>query len=170
MKSFLLFFLMSSLASVIFAESPDVIPNSRVRAATLEFARKLTVAVGIEPVPAPSEATLKNPFTLEAPSTVDTSVAGVTAPHGVVSVAGMPRGKLEAIAPQITPSGTVEIGGSLILLFGKKKLKVGDRLPIIFEGQPYELEISDIQHTSFTLRLSGEEITRPIKSVIKPKL
>lgn len=74
------------------------------------------------------------------------------------------RGVLEALAGRLAPSGTAILGGEAILLFGQKKLKVGDQLTITFEGFDYTLDITDIGRTTFTLRLNREEITRPIKS------
>ena len=75
------------------------------------------------------------------------------------------RQLLEAIAPMITPSGTAVFGGRSLLLFGQKKLKVGDTLPIIYKDKPYELTITAIDDGTFTLRLRAEEITRTIKPV-----
>lgn len=70
---------------------------------------------------------------------------------------------LEAVAPKITPSGTIAIGGVPYLLFGEKRLKVGDYLTIAFEGRDYVLQLADIQSTAFTLRLNNATVTRPIK-------
>ena len=61
------------------------------------------------------------------------------------------------------PSGIARFDGEAILIFGQKKLKVGDRLTITFEGADYDLEIAAINSTTFTLRYNGEEITRSIK-------
>ncbi len=70
---------------------------------------------------------------------------------------------LAAIAPRILPTGTFTMGSERLLMFGKKKLKAGDHLTVNFEGQDYTLELVAIDRTNFTLRLSHEEITRPIK-------
>ncbi|MBW8781854.1 MAG: hypothetical protein JF599_08205 [Verrucomicrobia bacterium] len=140
----------------------DILPPQK-RAATVDFARKL-----LEPAPALETAgatPLPNPFSLNLPESA--TPPPVSNPGAGADLAG--RAGLEVLASKITPTGSVEIGGEPILLFGQKKLKVGDRLPIIFEGKPYELEISAIERTSFTLRLNGEEVTRPIKPVTKPK-
>jgi len=71
---------------------------------------------------------------------------------------------LTAISEKVTPSGTATLGGEQVLLIRQKKIKKGDRLSISFEGQVYEVEITDIQRTTFSLRLNHTEITRPIKS------
>lgn len=120
-------------------------------------------------VPPVDAATLKNPFSpavLPTPQQTSSVTPATGGAPSVVETSDYAR--LEDIAPKVTPTGSVVIGGESLLLFGQKRLKVGDHLPIVFEGKPYDLEISGIQSTSFTLRLNGVEITRPIKSVKKP--
>ncbi len=138
------------------AQRADV-PAPSTRAATVELAGKLS-ATPAEPA-AREAASPKNPFTNQpAVAAVQTEERTETRPAAVSD-----RRLLEAIAPMINPSGTMMLGGEPILLFGQKRIKVGDTLPISFDGQSYELVISNIQNTSFTLRLRGEELTRPIK-------
>jgi hypothetical protein len=106
----------------------------------------------VEPVtPAPLPADLKNPFVLSRDSNGGASK----------QIAG-DREVLEAVAPHIVPSGVVQVGDSPILLLGEKKLKVGEYLTITFEGAEYMVELSAINHSSFTLRLNKEEISQPI--------
>jgi len=78
------------------------------------------------------------------------------------------RAVLERLASFIVPSGTLRLGSQAILLFGQKKLKVGDRLTITFEETNYDLDITAIGTTDFTLRYNGEEITRSIKPGSQP--
>jgi hypothetical protein len=70
---------------------------------------------------------------------------------------------LAGIAAGLKPSGNFVIGGQEVLLFGEKRVKPGTNLTINFEGTEYTVEITAINHTSFTLRLNREEFTRPIK-------
>lgn len=70
---------------------------------------------------------------------------------------------LENIANKIAPSGMVMFNDNPLLLFREKKLKVGDTLTITFEGTDYVVVITEIERTSFKIRLNREEITRPIK-------
>jgi hypothetical protein len=70
---------------------------------------------------------------------------------------------LAALAPRIVPKGTLSLGSNSLLIFGKKNLRVGDRLTVSFEGTDYTLELVAFDRTNFTLRLNHEEITRPIK-------
>lgn len=78
------------------------------------------------------------------------------------------RNVLSTLADKLSPSGTAIIGGEPILLFGSRRLKIGDRLTVTFEGADYNLDITAISRTTFTLRLNREEITRPIKPGKKP--
>jgi ABC-type antimicrobial peptide transport system ATPase subunit len=105
----------------------------------------------------------RNPFNPVKPVEVTDSSAQ---PASVVVTNGTSdREKLQRIVDGINPSGTMQLGDEALLLFGQKKFKVGDILPIIFEGGSYELKITAIERISFTLRLNNEEITRPIKPV-----
>ncbi|ATC64511.1 hypothetical protein CMV30_11415 [Nibricoccus aquaticus] len=72
------------------------------------------------------------------------------------------RTLLAALSEQLEPKGTFVLGGESIILLGQKKLKVGERYPITFEGAVYELEITAIETTRFSVRYKNEEITRPI--------
>ena len=70
---------------------------------------------------------------------------------------------LATLADKLSPSGIAIIGGEPILLFGSRRLKIGDQLTVTYEGADYNLDITAITRTTFTLRLNREEITRPIK-------
>lgn len=72
---------------------------------------------------------------------------------------------LEALASQLTPTGTIQIGGAPRLVMGSKRFEVGTRFTVTFNNQDYELLLTNIDRTTFTLRYRNEEITRPIKSV-----
>lgn len=71
--------------------------------------------------------------------------------------------KLNEIAAKLDPSGTAVFGGEQVLLFPGKQLHRGDRFVITYEGRDFELELTDIQRTTFSLRYNRTEITRPIK-------
>ena len=44
-----------------------------------------------------------------------------------------------------------------------KTVGVGQSFLVTFNGQDHELELIAVERTTFTVRLRGEEITRPIK-------
>jgi hypothetical protein len=159
------FLLMTGVgATIALGEPLSDIPFPAKRADTVKFAKTL-VFLQSEPAQAPNEGTFKNPFN---PSEVSASSSASSTTVGGAASAPGEIVQLAQIAPNITPSGSVKIGSESFLLFGQKRFKVADHLPIVFEGKSYELEIVEIQSTSFTLRLNGVEITRPIKSAIKP--
>lgn len=79
-----------------------------------------------------------------------------------------PREILESLSSKIVPSGIARLGGEAILIFGQKKLKVGDRLTITYEDANYDLDITAIGSTTFTLRYKDEEITRSFKPGKQP--
>jgi hypothetical protein len=94
------------------------------------------------------------------------SGGGATSPAGGGKPAGGPRSDrdlLIAIAGALKPGGSIKMGGGQILLMGVKKIKVGDPLSVTFEGAQYNLQVTAINPTNFTLRYNGEEYTRPIK-------
>jgi hypothetical protein len=69
---------------------------------------------------------------------------------------------VKAVAAKINPTGIVRIGGEYFLLFGQKRLKVGDILTINYKNQSYPIIISAIKNNQFTVRLNGEEIVKSI--------
>jgi hypothetical protein len=73
------------------------------------------------------------------------------------------RELLEAIASKISPSGTVNLGGHPMLMFGKKFVKTGAHFTVTYKGIDYDLELTEIEGTNFTLRYNRAEITRPVK-------
>jgi hypothetical protein len=160
MRFALLYPALGLLALSAVAQTPraDVLPPAQ-RQSTVETAARLAESAAPHALP----AGLKNPFV--GPVATVTTEAG---PRETAPAAVSDRQLLQSIAPLVNPSGTMMLGGESILLFGQKRIKVGDPLSISFDGRPYELVISNIQSTSFTLRLRGEEITRSIKPANRP--
>jgi hypothetical protein len=77
------------------------------------------------------------------------------------------RELLEKIAEEVIATGMMQQGDRTFLLIGKKRFKVGEHLAVNSGGIAYDVEISFIDRTSFTLRLNKEEITRPIRAKVK---
>ncbi len=150
-------------ASAGFAQRSDILPEQR-RQPSVDKALAIVKRVPLVPL----AEDLNNPFfpnnLKKAPETfapVDESV-GEAEPvyRGPTNDFEL----LEVIAPEINPSGTMVLGGYPLLLFGQKKVKVGDTLPIIYNEKRYSLVISAIEGSNFTLKLGEAEFTRPIKS------
>lgn len=70
---------------------------------------------------------------------------------------------LRGISMQLQPTGTLEVGDGRYLLLDGKRLKVGDEIPLVFEGLIYRITISSVQRNSYTLRLNNEELRREFK-------
>ncbi len=135
------------------------ISTPQKRMATLDVARTLLTTQPL--IEGADKLEKKNPFNVKA-AVVEVTTA--TTPTVITTVAD--RDRLIALAPLVAPSGSLQLGDKSMLLFGQKRLKVGDSIPIVFQGVTYDLQISAIERTTFTLRLNNEEITRPIKPVV----
>ncbi len=147
------------LGTSVFAQGTATVMPVREREATLALAKKLLADRSGE-----GEVALnlqRDPFQVmlaNVPSADSTVVqAAPAAPrYNDLQV-------LEAIAPKVRPTGSVQIGGLDYLLFGQKRLKVGEMLTITYEGSVYLIEITSIERNNFRIRLNSEELVRPIK-------
>lgn len=154
------------LAPLVFTAAPNAdLPPATKRAPSVKLAEEMAR----QDDPAPLPADLKYPFN---PLGFDQPDAEEERAKAAAQVASEPskqpagdRQLLETIAQQVTPDGTAILPrtGESILFFRQKKLKVGGRLTITFEGKDYEVELTAIDRTTFTLRLNNVEVTRPIK-------
>lgn len=106
-------------------------------------------------------STLSNPF---ASSNLEAVEATVAAPIVKTARPSSDRDFLALLASQLAPTGTFILNGEPIILFGQKRMKVGDKVPLYFESSVYELEIAGISQTSFTVRFKNEELTRQISA------
>lgn len=70
---------------------------------------------------------------------------------------------LARISQRLNPSGSTVFNGENYLMFPGKRLRKGDMFVVSYEGRDFELEITDIQRTTFSLRYNTSEITRSIK-------
>lgn len=90
--------------------------------------------------------------------------AGPAAP-GVPAPPAGPAGDrdvIEMLAAQIRPSGMMNLRGAPRLIIANKPFEIGTRFTVTYNGQDYELELTSIDRTTFTLRYRNEETTRPI--------
>ena len=71
---------------------------------------------------------------------------------------------LDKIAAKIVPSGTIFVGGQPMLMFGKKFVKVGSHFVVTYAGSDYDLVLTSIDRTTFTLSLNKVKTTRPIQT------
>jgi hypothetical protein len=147
----LVFTLFAASCSVVFGQSSrsDILPL-QARAGALTKAesildRRSSLA---EEVP----ATLKNPFS---------PTQDVVVNEPIRTRSG--KELIAILAAQLQPTGSASRDGEKFLLLGQRKVKVGERVPIAFENAQYEVEITSIDGSTFTIRRNDEEFTRPIK-------
>jgi len=158
-------FLALLAAAPTFAQRSDLAPPPK-RAVTVDLADSLVAPRVLATLPETLVVPF-NPAGFDQPDPEEIKAQQAAAAAAVA--AGTPvrpvgdRNVLTTLAEKLSPSGTAIIGGEPILLFGSRRLKVGDRLTVTFEGADYQLDITAITRTTFTLRLNREEITRPIK-------
>jgi hypothetical protein len=158
--------LLAFLASRSWAAPASDLVSPERRRPTVELAERLAKP----PLPAPLGADLVQPFNPAAFGQPDPeelrAIAAAQAAAAAASAPSKPSTDsdfLRAIAARVMPSGTLILGGEPRLIFGKKRLRVGDQLTVSYDGQDYNLELTAIDRTTFTLRLNKDEITRPIK-------
>jgi hypothetical protein len=146
--------------------TPDLLPPQR-RQASVVIAERLARLTPPPPVP----ENLNSPFNprgfdkAETPETPRTPTEQDTAAQAQPAAPLGDRQILEVLAAQLSPTGTMQIGGSPRLVMGAKRFEVGTRFTVTYNNEDYELELVTIDRTTFTLRYRGVEITRPIKSV-----
>ncbi len=162
-----LFVVAACTVSTAFAVVADILPPAR-REASVKTALALAAAPKVTSLP----AGLKNPFFPSGFSTPDSAELKALAAEGKAPAqAATPESEtqiLSDIAAWMNPSGTLKWGSTTFLLVGEKKLKVGDHLMITFKGHDYDVGISAIDGSSFSLRLNHSEITRPINTGTSP--
>ena len=144
-------------AAAAHAQRSDLLPPDR-RQSTVDIATRLAAAPAAAPVP----TDFVNPFAPDQPEPEPAPTAGPAAtPVPRVSTTAE---ILRNLAPELNPTGTIGVNGQTWLLFGGTRVRPGQELPVVFEGERYTLRITDIQPSYFTIELDGEAFTRPIRN------
>jgi hypothetical protein len=120
---------------------------------------------------APLPVTLSLPFAPPGFDLTDAEEAAAAAEAARRANAGNPNlpapptdhELLAEIAAKVKPSGTIFLGGKPLLMIGKSIVKTGAHFTVTYKGNDYDLELTEIDGTNFTLRYKSDEITRPIK-------
>jgi hypothetical protein len=71
---------------------------------------------------------------------------------------------LAEIVQKVRPSGSSSFRGQPLLMFGGRFVRIGTHFTVTYKGTDYDLELSKIEGTNFTLRYKSDEITRPIQA------
>ena len=168
---------MSNLSKLCFLTTGLLVLSGPARAAKSEIAgvasRRDVVAAALKLVtpdaPPPLPANVNHPFNPEAFGRPDAEELAAIAAAKAAEAAALNKSKpaseadlLERIAERVAPSGSVTMNGEPLLIFGQKRVSVGDRLTVTYDGRDYTVEITSIQRFTFTLRLNRAEITRRI--------
>ncbi len=142
--------------SVIEGNAKSVV-STVVRSEKIELAKSLLESR--KEGDAPSFKGLINPFSMSGRALNNLNVKPKP---GIVKKVYTDSEIVKAVAAKINPTGIVRINGEDFLLFGQKKLKVGDILTINYENESYPIIISAIENNQFTVRLNSEEIVKSI--------
>jgi hypothetical protein len=146
--------------------TPDL-PSPTKRQSAVDAAKRLARPPAPEKLP----EDLPHPFNPEgfdgpvAPPP-GTAKAGPVAPGGATPPAP-PAGPIsdreiiETLATHLPNASFVRLAGKSYLLMEKSRLEVGTVFTVPYKGQDYELELTAINNTSFTLKYHNEEFTRP---------
>jgi hypothetical protein len=128
------------------------------RAASVDLASRILSPPTIVPL----AGVPSNPFILSASRVTGPEIDPSQAAAEKAAILASTKSLLVALADRLEPKGTFVVGGESIILLGQKKLKLGDKYTINFEGSVYEVEITAIETTRFSVRYKNEEVTRPI--------
>ena len=152
--------LVLSVSPVALAQGRGVsTPESRN--AVLEKAR---AALAERAVPAADEfRSLKDPFNPPETDLKDLVVDPSIKPKDTGPKLLSDSDVLASLASNIKPTGSVEIGGEPYLLFGEKRLKVGDRYTVTKDGVDYAIVINSIEPNRFSIRYNSQVLFRQIK-------
>jgi hypothetical protein len=140
------------------------------RRATVEKA----VILAKQTVATPLPAELQQPFAPPGFDLTDAEEAAAAAAAARLANAGNPGAPLApppptdhellaSIVDKISPSGTTIFRGKPMLTFGKRFVKIGSHFTVTYKGTDYDLELTDVDGSNYTLRYNREEITRPIQ-------
>ena len=161
---------LSVLVSPALARVESEVSTPDKRHVSVEKAVRLAKQTKAQPLP----AEVLQPFAppqFELTDAEEAAAAAAAARQAAAANQGAPAGPaapsdhelLESIAEKIKPSGTFNIGGQPILAIGKRFVKTGAHFTVTYKGSDYDLELTQIDGSNFTLRYKSEEITRPIQ-------
>ncbi len=158
------------LAYPAFARVESEVSTPEKRKISVEKAQRLAKQTKANPLPA--EVLLPYaPPGFELTDAEEAAAAAAAARMAAAANQGTPAGPaapsdhdlLESIVGKIKPSGTIFLQGQPILMIGKRFVKTGAHFTVTYKGADYDLELTEIDGSNFTLRYKSEEITRPIQ-------
>lgn len=154
--------LLASLPRLSAQAAPDV-ASPKVREKVLADAASVLAKRG-EFVAPPSP--MPNPFVAKDDGeNAGGSSSPAAPPRGAAPAAPVLSGgaQLAQLASLVPATGVITVGGAPILLVGQKRLRIGDTFTVTSEGQAYDLSITGIGSTSFTVKRGDSIHTRPVR-------
>jgi hypothetical protein len=168
-------FLVLVFTSLLLAKTPpagDIAPAAK-RRPTLELAEKIATVTPSGPL-SPELNLPFNPVAFTQPdpeeqraleqAAANQQASANASGSGQARRGATDREQLAELASQIKPTGSMFVRGEPRLILQSRFVKIGDKFTVTNSGVDYVLELTAIDLSSFTLRLNGELITRPLKS------
>lgn len=156
--------LFAATVSPALAAAADI-ANPTSRKTVVATAQKLAAETPAAPLPTAPV----NPFNPSAFGEPDPEELAAIAAAKAAEAASVVKTKpmtdvdlLQQLAEKINPSGIVTMAGEPLLIFGQKRLRVGDSLTVSHDGKDYKVELAGIQRSTFSLRFNRAELTRRI--------
>ena len=142
------------LAATLATVCDAAIMSGEERAAKLEAAQSLLLNQ-VRPVEQALLAKARDPF---APG------LGNEVEEQKIAVAALSDDELlPVLAQSINPTGIFAIGGDYYLIFKEKRIKAGAPMPILYNGTEYNVMVTDITGTSYTVKLGNSELQLKLK-------
>ena len=162
MMTKLLFTLFVVLAGAIgaFAQARNV-STSEARKTVLENARGAIADKSVAEIE--QFRSHKDPFNPPETDLKDLVVDSSIRPKDTAPKLASDADIVQMLVSLVNPTGAVELGGEPYLLFGEKRLKVGDRYVVTKDGVDYTVTINSIESNRFSIRYNSQVLFRQIK-------
>lgn len=96
-----------------------------------------------------------NPFSLDRfPEVVEQEFVSVRLPDDEV---------LNVLSPYVVPTGVFLVNGEHIAMFQGKQIRGGESLSVLYEGEEYNITISEIDRSSFTMEYKEKNLKVKLK-------
>lgn len=105
---------------------------------------------------------VENPFYALTQETEDVEAPEVEA-EAEAPVEESDRVVLQRLAERVNPTGVMRFGQKILLLFGERRVEVGDSLSIPHDGHDYRVEVIAADAKNLTLRLNNAQISKRIQ-------
>ncbi len=163
MNTFTYIIAASASALVCIGSALAQIPAAESREALLAKAERFQV-VPVQPATIERYAVTPDPF--NSPAYDDPNVTTTLRSASPTTIARLPmtdRVRLQEISEKIRPTGVMQFGQDVLLLFGERRVRVGEFLSVEHQGQTYRVEVVKADSRAFMLRLNEELVSKRIQ-------